>query len=205
VEGHLGELQFYDSQRIGPRPPEVDVDVLWDLAAHDIAILDYVFERVPEGVSAIGLGHPAGSPVDDVHITFTFGSGFISHIHVNWLSPVKIRRTLIGGSRRMISYDDLEPIEKLRVSDHDDGLERSKPGGSRIEVDFRPGKTWIPKLDTRETLAVVAAEFLDCIVSGRQPRANGASGLRVVRVLEVASVSLKRGGAIVRFPDALTI
>ena len=111
VEEKLGELQYYDSVRIGPRPPSIDVDVLWDLAAHDIAILDHILELRPEGVTAIGLGDPADSAVDDVSITFTFGTGFVSRVHVGWLAPTKIRRMLIGGSRRMISYDDMEPRE----------------------------------------------------------------------------------------------
>ena len=134
VEGKLGELQYYDSVRIGPRPPSIDVDVLWDLAAHDIAILDHIFELRLEAVTATGFGHPVPSPVDDVSITFTFDTGFISRIHVGWLSPVKIRRTLIGGSCRMISYDDMEPIEKLKMYDHTEGFDCSRSEEARIQV-----------------------------------------------------------------------
>jgi predicted dehydrogenase len=203
--GKLGQLQYYDSRRIGPRPPFIDVDVLWDLAAHDIAILDHIFELRPEGVAAIGVGHPVGSAVEDVSITFTFGSGFVSRVHVGWLAPTKIRRMLIGGSRRMISYDDMEPIEKLKIRDHAEGCGCSGSEETRNQVGGAPGEAWTPKLDTTEPLAAVAREFLDCIAAGRQPRADGASGLRVVEVLEVASASLQRGGRMLRFPDAVTM
>ena len=185
-EGDLGELQYYNSVRIGPRPQSIDVDVLWDLAAHDIAILDHLVEHRPERVTAVGVGHPPGSPADDVHITFAFGSGLISHVHVGWLSPVKIRRVLIGGSRRMVSYDDMEPIEKLQVHDQAVGANSS----------------WMPKLDTGETLTAVAKEFLDCIGSGRRPLADGEAGLRTVGVLEVASASLKLGGQMLPLGEA---
>jgi predicted dehydrogenase len=203
--GNLGQLQYYDSRRIGPRPPFIDVDVLWDLAAHDIAILDHIFELRPEGVAAIGVGRPVGSAVEDVSITFTFGSGFVSRVHVGWLAPTKIRRMLIGGSRRMISYDDMEPIEKLKIRDHAEGCGCSGSEETRNQVGGAPGEAWTPKLDTTEPLAAVAREFLDCIAAGRQPRADGASGLRVVEVLEVASASLQRGGRMLRFPDAVTM
>ena len=185
-EGDLGELQYYNSVRIGPRPQSIDVDVLWDLAAHDIAILDHLVEDRPERVTAVGIGHPAGLPADDVHITFAFGSGFISHVHVSWLSPVKIRRVMVGGSRGMISYDDMEPIEKLQVHEQTIGA---------------PG-IWTPKIDTGETLTVVAKEFLDCIGSGRRPLADGEAGLRTVEILEVASASLKLGGQMMPVREA---
>jgi len=205
VEGKLGELQYYDSLRIGPRPPFIDVDVLWDLAAHDIAILDHIFARCPERVMAIGSGRPSGSHIDDANITFSFGNGCISHVHVGWLSPVKIRRTLIGGSRRTISYDDMEPIEKLKVHDYAEGVERSKKVAGQIPDGGRPGVTWTPTVDAGEPLAAVAREFLDCISTGRRPLADGESGLRVVEVLEVADASLKSGGRMLRFPDAVPI
>ena len=185
-EGDLGELQYYNSMRIGPRPQSIDVDVLWDLAAHDIAILDHLVEHRPERMTAVGIGHPAGSPADDVHITFAFGNGFISHVHVSWLSPVKVRRVLIGGSRGMISYDDMEPIEKLQVH---------QPAVGRTGI-------WTPKLDTGETLTAVAKEFLDCIGSGRRPLADGEAGLRTVEILEVASASLKFGGQMLPLREA---
>ena len=205
VEGSLGELQYYDSVRIGPRPPCIDVDVMWDLAAHDIAIMDHIFDRRPEAIAAIGLGHPAGSPVDDAHVTFTFGGDLISHLHVGWLSPVKIRRMLLGGSTRMISFDDTDSSEKIKVYDSPTAVLCKQQKAARFQHGAKAGGVWAPQLDAEETLATVAREFLGCIAENRRPLADGEAGLRVVEVLEVAGASLRQGGRMLRFPDAMPI
>jgi predicted dehydrogenase len=191
ADGTLGDFHCYDGIRLSPRPACDHVNVVWDLAAHDLAIIDYIVERRPTGVAAIGLANPIDSPVDDASVTLTFGAGLISHVHVSWLSAVKIRRTLIGGSRRTIVYDDMEPGEKVKVHDFDP---QRRIGG-------KAGEMWAPRLDAGEPLAAVAREFLDCIATARRPLADGEAGLRVVQALEVAGTSLQQGGRMLRLPD----
>jgi predicted dehydrogenase len=189
--GELGELYYYDSVRINLGMFQSDVNVIWDLAAHDLAVLDHVVPARPVAVSATGSSHVAGNPEDIAYLTLHFDDSLIAHLHVNWLAPVKVRRTLIGGSRKMIVYDDLEPSEKVRV--YDRGI--SARGSLRdLQIHYRAGDVWSPRLDVTEALAVVVAHFLACIAGRERPLSDGAAGLRVVRLLEAASRSLAERG-----------
>ena len=194
AEGSLGDLVCYDGVRIGPRPASTDVDVVWDLATHDLAIIDYLFGLRPDGVAAAGIVPAGGPPVEDAHLTLKLGSRLV-RLHVSWLSPVKVRRILIAGSRRTIVYDEMTSGEKIQVQDREasaDGYPeaaRGEPPASRIAAG--------------EALAAVTREFLDCIATGRRPVSDGEAGRHIVQILEVASASLAQGGRMLRFPDGL--
>ncbi len=195
-EEDFGSVYYYDSLRVNLGLFQSDVNVVWDLAVHDFSILDYLLPSRPCAVSATGLSHVEGSGEDVAYITAYFDSPVICHINVNWLAPVKVRRTLIGGSRKMIVYDDLEPSEKIKVYDKGislpDGLEPED--GRGLRVGYRAGDMWAPKLDRAEALSNVVAELVECIQTGRQPLTDGPAGLRVVGLLEAATESLKMRG-----------
>lgn len=185
----LGQLYYYDSVRVNLGLFQHDVNVIWDLAVHDISILDHVIPSVPRLISATGVSHVTGQPEDIAFLTLFFDGRLIAHIHVNWLAPVKVRRTLIGGEYKMIVYDDLEPSEKVKV--YDKGITVSNDDSLyRILIDYRTGDMWAPQTDRTEALRNEASHFINCIETGRPPETDGKSGLRVVRILEAATQSL---------------
>jgi predicted dehydrogenase len=197
----IGDIYYYDSVRVNLGLFQHDVNVVWDLAVHDLSIIDYVLPMRPVAVSATGLGHVTGQPENIAYLTLFFDAPLIAHVHVNWLAPVKVRRTLIGGSRKMIVYDDLEPSEKIKVYDkgitvngsgHDPNA-ASTPNYQML-VGYRAGDMWAPHLDMSEALSVEMRQFIECIEQGRQPIADAASGLRVIQILEAASQSLRQRG-----------
>lgn len=191
--GELGPLLYFDAVRVNLGLFQHDVDVLWDLAPHDLSILLHLVPETPRAVSAVGAPHTAGGLVDVAYMTLHYADTFLAHLHVNWLSPVKLRRVLIGGSRRMLVYDDMEPSEKVRV--YDCGVEvTTRESVHRMLIDYRTGDMWAPKIDMREALAVECEHFLDCIRDGREPLTGAAFGVRVVRLLDAASRSLAAGG-----------
>jgi len=194
--GDLGELLYFDSVRINLGLFQRDINVLWDLAPHDLSIMDYLIERQPDAVSAVGSCHIEPGIENIAYLLMHFPDDFIAHFHFNWLAPVKIRRTLIAGSRKMILYDDIEPTEKVRV--YDKGVTSNRTDNREADyqtlVSYRTGDVWAPKLDTTEALRFVVAEFLDSIREARKPLTDGASALRVVRLLEAAQQSIKTGG-----------
>ena len=195
--GELGDLLYFDSNRITLGLFQRDINVVWDLAPHDLSIMDFVIDRKPQALTAIGSCHIEKGIENIAYVMLRFPDEFIAHFHFNWLSPVKIRRTLIAGSRKMILYDDIEPTEKVRV--YDKGV-TSKRNGTDKEaayetlVSYRTGDVWAPKLDSTEALRYVCDEFLDSIQQARLPLTDGAAGLRVVRLLEAAQKSIKQGG-----------
>ena len=194
TDGILGDLIYYDGVRIGAPPPHDDIGVLWDLAVHDVAIMCHIAGQLPIAVAATGFAQSAGSPVYDARLTLQFGNKFTGNVHVSWLSPTKIRRTLIGGTRSMIIYDDLEPTEKLRVYAHDLAMGcEDKPNVVPL-IAYPDSEMWAPSLDRAETLEAVSYEFLNCIITGRRPLTDGEAGLRVIEVLELANISMVRGG-----------
>jgi predicted dehydrogenase len=200
ADGMLGKLRYYSSARVGLPPACRHVNVLWDLAVHDIAILDHLIGRVPTAIAATGACASPGSSIDNACLTLHFGEDFVAHVHASWLSPVKIRRTLLGGERRTVVYDDLEPIEKVKVygdpgAAGDDGPPDRRRAGNDAQT------IWIPRFDPREPLALVAGQFLDCVIAGRRPLTDGEAGLRAVRVLEIATASMAQGGRLLRGPD----
>jgi predicted dehydrogenase len=185
----LGQLYYYDSVRVNLGLFQHDVNVIWDLAVHDISILDHVIPSVPRLISATGVSHVSGQPEDIAFLTLFFDGKLIAHIHVNWLAPVKVRRTLIGGERKMIVYDDLEPSEKVKI--YDKGISVSNDDSLyRILIDYRTGDMWAPQTDRTEALRNEASHFVKCIETGGSPETDGKSGLRVVRILEAATQSL---------------
>ena len=191
--GDLGRLYYYDSVRVNLGLFQHDVNVLWDLAVHDLSIMDFILGARPQAVSATGMAHVAGQPEDMAFLTCYFADSVIAHFHVNWLAPVKIRRTLIGGDRKMIVYDDLEPSEKIKV--YDKGITVNEPEGIyKMMVGYRTGDMWAPQLATTEALLAEARHFAECVETGKRPLTDGQAGLNVVRILEAASASIRNRG-----------
>jgi predicted dehydrogenase len=203
TSGELGDIYYYDSVRVNLGLFQRDVNVIWDLAVHDVSILDYVLGETPIAINATGMGHVAGEPENIAYMTLTFARNLIGHIHVNWLAPVKVRRTLIGGSQKMVVYDDIEPSEKVKVYDKGitvNGAGAGANGGAavyRMLVGYRTGDMWAPQLDMTEALAVEARHLVSCIETGQTPIADGHAGLRVVRTLEAATRSIRERGRVI--------
>jgi predicted dehydrogenase len=195
ASGDLGDIYYYDSVRVNLGLFQHDISVIWDLAVHDLSILDYVIPAKPRAVSATGMSHVARQPENIAYLTLFFSDAMIAHIHVNWLAPVKVRRTLIGGSRKMIVYDDIEPSEKVKV--YDSGIsvdDQSAEGVYKMLVSYRTGDMWSPKLDLIEALQLEVAHFIACIEGGDRPVTDGAAGLRVVQIMEAATRSMNEQG-----------
>jgi predicted dehydrogenase len=191
--GELGDLYYLDSVRVNLGLFQTDIDVLWDLAPHDLSILTYLMHETPKFVSATGADHTGSGLVDMAYVTMYFTDKFIAHVHVNWLSPVKIRQMLIGGSRRMLVYNDMEPSEKVRV--YDRGVRvTTEESIHKTLVDYRTGDMWAPKLENREALAVECEHFVECVRFNKVPWSNGVAGLNVVRLLEATQESIVKGG-----------
>lgn len=191
--GDLGALYYFDSVRINLGLFQKDVNVLWDLAPHDIAILDHLVEEAPVSVCANGACH-VGNGIENVaYLTVYFQSGLIAHFHNNWLAPVKIRTLLVGGSKKMILYDDMEISEKVKV--YDRGVEtKGTEGVHQALLSYRLGDMWAPQLETTEALRLVATEFITSIKARRRPLTDGMNGLNVVKILEAAEMSIKHRG-----------
>jgi predicted dehydrogenase len=192
--GQLGNLYYYDSVRVNLGLFQHDVNVIWDLAVHDLAIMDYVLPDRPHAVSVSGIAHVPGQPVNVAYLTCFFPRNLIAHFHVNWLAPVKIRRTLIGGDRQMIVYDDLEPDQKVTVYDKGITLNNEPDSVYHLMVNYRAGDMWAPRVDRTEALHSEVLHFIECIRGGEQPVTDGQAGLRVVRILEAADRSLASAG-----------
>ncbi|MDO8607345.1 MAG: Gfo/Idh/MocA family oxidoreductase [Phaeospirillum sp.] len=192
--GELGDVYYYDSTRINLGLFQHDVDVIWDLAVHDLAILDYVVGEKATAVSATGMAHIPGHVENVAYLTAYMGSGMIAHVNVNWLSPVKIRHTMVGGSRKMVVYDDLEPSEKLKIYDKGITLTDDPERISQMLVGYRTGDMLAPQIVGREALAVEAEHFIDCVTNSKTPITDGACGLRIVELCEAATKSMKMRG-----------
>jgi predicted dehydrogenase len=195
--GDLGEIYYYDSVRINLGLFQHDVNVLWDLAVHDLSIMDFVLGQTPVSVSATGLAHVAGQPENIAYMTMFFDGRLIAHVHVNWLAPVKVRRTLLGGSRRMIVFDDLEASEKIKVYDRGISVNPSPESVYQMLIGYRAGDMWAPQLGLTEALQTEARHFIECIDKRKTPTTDGHAGLRVVRLLEAATRSMALQGALV--------
>jgi predicted dehydrogenase len=195
--GDLGRIYYYDSVRVNLGLFQHDVNVMWDLAVHDLSIMDYVIAAKPAAVSATGISHVLGEPENIAYLSFLFNENLIAHIHVNWLAPVKVRRTMLGGSNRMIVYDDIEPSEKIKVYDKGIQLTDNPEGVYQMMVSYRSGDMWAPRLDLTEALKTEADEFVRCVETGATPITDGVAGLRLVQYLEAATLSLKNSGRLV--------
>lgn len=192
--GDLGKIQYYDSVRINLGLFQRDVNVIWDLAVHDLAILDYVLPTKPYAVSATGIGHIPGRPENIAYVTLFFENNVIAHIHTNWLAPVKVRRTLIGGSRKMVVYDDVEPSEKVKIYDSGITYGSDKDSLYQLMIGYRTGDMVAPRIETTEALKQVADHFATSILNGTAPITDGETGVRVVRLLEAATHSMSLQG-----------
>jgi predicted dehydrogenase len=193
----LGGLNYYDSVRVNLGLVQHDVSVIWDLAAHDFSIMDYLIPDRPRAISTMGAAHLPGGIVDVAYLTVLFDNSFLAHFHVNWLSPVKVRQVLIGGDRRMVLYDDIEATEKVKI--YDSGVDwTADPTEARRErlVAYRAGDMYAPKIDQTEALRYECAHFIECIRSNTTPLSDGQAGLRTVRLLDAAERSLVKGGAV---------
>ena len=197
TSGQLGQIYYYDAVRVNLGLFQHDVNVIWDLAIHDLSIMDSVLPDKPVAISTTGISHVPGQPENVAYITLFFQSAQIAHVHVNWLTPVKVRHTLIGGSEKMILYDDLEPSEKLKVYDKGINVTPEPEDVYKMLVSYRLGDMWAPQLDHTEALQIEARHFIDCIETNKQPETDGAAGLRMVNMIEAAEASLRDRGRLV--------
>ncbi len=194
-EGTLGKLYYYDATRVNLGLFQHDINVLWDLAPHDLSIMDYLIKTNPEAIVATGQKHLNGHE-DVAYMTLYFPEKVIAHINVNWLSPVKVRTTLMGGEKRMLVWNDLEADEKVKV--YDKGVDiTNREGVYELLVNYRSGDMWAPQLEQIEALRQELSYFVECISSGKNPSNDGCAGLRVVKMLEAASESLSKRGTLV--------
>ncbi|MBR0670143.1 Gfo/Idh/MocA family protein [Neoroseomonas soli] len=193
ARGELGEVFYYDSTRVNLGLFQHDVNVIWDLAVHDLSVLDFLLKEQPLAVSASGAGHIRGRTENMAHLSLFYPSGTVAYLNVNWLAPVKVRQTLIGGSKKMIVWNDLEPSEKVKIYDRGVTL-GDGPETVAARISYRSGDMWAPQLSVKEALLTEIEHFVDCIATGREPVTSGASGLRVVETLEAATASLRQRG-----------
>jgi predicted dehydrogenase len=192
----LGRIYYFDSARVNLGLFQHDVNVVWDLAPHDISIMDHVIDTKPQSVVATGVGHFGRGLEDIAYLTFYYDNNVIAHINVNWLSPVKVRTTLIGGEKKMLVWNDIEPDEKIKV--YDKGVQiHTKEGKYNLLVDYRWGDMWAPKIDQTEALKLIAEKFVDYVKNGGTILNDGIAGLNNVKMLEAASKSLSNKGAMV--------
>ena len=193
----IGTPLYFDSSRINLGLFQPDINVLWDLAPHDISILTYLITEIPESINATGISHTGNKIENIAYLTVNYNSNFIAHFVCSWSSPVKVRQTLIGGDKKMILYNDLEPSEKVRV--YDTGYNhKTEEDRTRIMVDYRTGDVYIPKLSSREALAGVADDFIQSVIHKRDPMSNATLGKSVVRILEASQESIKNNGKEIR-------
>jgi len=194
--GEVGDLYYIDSVRINLGLFQHDVNVVWDLAPHDLSIMDFLIGRLPKSLSAFGTCHTDNHrEIEDVaHLNLDFGDGLMASFHVNWLSPVKIRHFIVGGSKKSIVYNDLEPAEKIKVYDRGIIVDKDAEQQRGVLVGYRTGDIWSPHLDSAEPLQTVVRHFVECIRERITPLTDGESGLRVVRILDAAQRSIKAQG-----------
>jgi predicted dehydrogenase len=195
--GDLGDIYYFDSTRVNLGLFQHDVNVIWDLAVHDLSIMGYVLPEAPVAVSATAISHVKGQPENIAYITLFFKSSLIAHFHVNWLAPVKIRQTLIGGSKKMIVYDDIELSEKVKVYDKGVALNTDPQKVHEMRIGYRAGDMWAPQINISEALQTETRHFIQCVEKGEQPLTDGQAGLRVVQCLEAATASAKERGRLV--------
>ena len=195
-DGTLGALYYYDSTRVNLGLFQHDVNVIWDLAPHDLSIMDHLIDAQPEAIVATGANHLNGH-ADVAFMTVYYPNNLIAHINVNWLSPVKVRTTLLGGEKKMLVWNDLEADEKIKV--YDRGVQMSSGEAVYQQlVSYRTGDMWSPNVEQVEALKMEAAYFIDCIMKDKRPFNDGQAGLRIVRMLEAADSSLQHKGSLVR-------
>jgi len=195
--GELGELYYFDSVRVNLGLFQHDVNVIWDLAPHDVSIMDYLLDRAPRAIAATGVSHIDSGVENIAYISTYYDNNLLGHIHVNWLAPVKVRKTLLSGSKKMVIYDDMEPHEKIKVYDNGVEIAEDKDQIYNVLIQYRTGDMVSPKVDLTEALKKVTHEFYNAINENRNPRTDGHAGLRVVRILEAANESIRSNGKLI--------
>jgi len=193
--GEVGDLLFVDSVRINLGLFQHDVNVVWDLAPHDLSIIDYLIDRPPRSIVAVGASHAETGQESVAYLHLDYGDNLLASVHVNWLSPVKVRHFLLGGSRRSLLYDELDISERLKVYDRGIDVSKDVDGIRQVLVSYRSGDVVSPRLDGTEPLRYLVEHFADCVRNSTQPISGGEQGLRIVRILEAAQRSLSQGGA----------
>ncbi len=195
-KGEVGDILYFDSVRVNLGLFQHDINVLWDLAPHDISIMDYVVGKEPEFVLAIGAKH-YNDMEDMAYLTVGFRDNLVAHFHVNWLSPVKVRRILIGGSKKMVVFDDMEPSEKVKV--YDKGVEiNEEESVYQTLVQYRTGDMYAPQIEQTEALSLMCGDFVSSIIEGKKPLTDGCAGLKVVKILEASQRSLLNHNAVIK-------
>lgn len=195
ASGEIGDILYFDSVRVNLGLFQHDVNVVWDLAPHDLSIIDYVMDRRCVAVSGSGVANFGGGLENIAYATLYYESGAIAHLHVNWLSPVKVRRILIGGTKKMLVFDDLEPSDKLKIYDKGVDIKNGdKDGVYKALVQYRTGDMWAPKIDGAEALKYECAHFADCVKNSKKPVTDGAMGLKVVALIEAINASIASEG-----------
>ena len=192
--GELGNIFYFDSVRINLGLFQNDVNVLWDLAPHDLSIVDHLLGRLPLAVTATGACHTRGGLEDMAYLHLDFGDGLLASFHVNWLSPVKVRHLIVAGSKKSLVYNDLNPWEPVKVYDRGITIDESSEARRGVLVSYRTGDIWSPHMEPEEPLRNVARHFAECVRTGRRPLSDGAAGLRVVRILAAAQRSIETRG-----------
>lgn len=205
--GELGDIYYFDSTRINLGLLQQDVNVIWDLAPHDLAILNFLLGRYPHSVTAIGAAHNAHHLEDVAYVTFLYHDGVIAHLNFNWLSPLKVRRILIGGAKRMLVYDEMDPAEKIKI--YDKGItvfggRMDREGLHQMLINYRSGEMRAPHVDNTEALFTAVDHFAASIVGNTAPLSGGIEGLMVVQMIEAIQTSLRSSGKAVRLPPAYT-
>ncbi len=198
--GELGKTLYYDSTRVNLGLFQRDVNVIADLAVHDFSIIDYVFNQHPTAVSASGINHYPGTPENLAFITLFYETGFIAHVNVSWLAPVKIRSIIIGGTEKMITFDELQPSEKLKIYDKGVSFTDDPAKIHEMRVGYRTGDMWAPKVDGSEALLVEGKHFVDCIRNNKKPTSDGEFGFRMVELIEAATASMRGRGETIHLP-----
>ena len=189
----VGKVNYIDSTRINLGLFQPDINVLWDLAPHDISIVNYIMNAKPIAVNAVGISHTNNNIENIAYLNLFFENDIMAHFNCSWTSPVKIRKFLIGGDKKMIVWDDMEPTEKVKV--YDTGYSHSTDEEKRkVLVDYRTGDIFVPKLQVTEALSLMAKDFIQSILNKTEPTATAQNGLFVVRILEAAELSIKNKG-----------
>jgi predicted dehydrogenase len=192
-KGDIGKINYVDSTRINLGLFQSDVNVLWDLAAHDLSILFFLTNERPVSLSATGISHTHNNIENIAYLTLNYQSDLIAHFNCSWSSPVKIRKTLIGGEKKMIVYDDMEPTEKIKI--YDTGYDyKTDEDRQKILVDYRVSDIFIPKLDFKEALQSMAEDFVESIIQQREPVSNKTMAMEIVKILEASNASIKNNG-----------
>ena len=192
-EKTIGEIQYFDSSRINLGLFQIDVNVLWDLAPHDISILLHLINKIPYSVNATGVSHTKNGIENVAYLTINYSENFIAHFSCSWTSPVKLRTMLIGGDKKMLVFNDLEPSEKIRI--YDTGYNyKTDEEKNRLMVDYRTGDVYIPKLESKEALFGMASDFINSIINKTEPLSNSKLGLDVIQILEASQQSIKNKG-----------